>query len=311
VEILETREVSVQSESYFGKIRLINIRKIASQSLPSEVAHLLLFAATLAATSIFRREPTVAGWFGASGLLITLLRSLVATRYRKEKAESGNWARLFRMGFYIAALHWGMFAAWTMQTFALSWDSLFVMLMTAGISAGTAPLLIPDLRMKNIYLLALLGPISIACLLRGGLQDFALGGFFAMYAALLGIQGKMQYDEYLYNCRSEARFKAMLDAMPGTLSWIGSDLLYRGVNLRLAGLFGMDPDEFVGKKVGFTGASTPIMDFTKTLLTSDKIRDSQLIDVNMGDKVRKYCITGQKYDNGQEMVIVGTDVTDF
>jgi len=53
------------------------------------------------------------------------------------------------------------------------------------------------------------------------------------------------------------------------------------------------------------------MEFTKTLLTSEKIRDSRVIDVRVGDVVRKYCITGQKYDNGQEMVIVGTDVTDF
>jgi len=253
VDKLVAREISVQSESYFGKIRLLNVRKIASQSLPSEIAHLLLFVAALAATSIFRREPVIASWFGVSGLIVTAIRTMVATRYRNEPEDSSLWARLFRLGFYVAALHWGVFAAWTMQKFALSWDSLFVMLMTAGISAGTAPLLIPDLRMKNIYLACLLGPISVACFLRGGLQDLALGGFFAMYAALLGIQGKMQYDEYLYNCRAEARFKAMIDAMPGTLSWIGSDLLYRGVNLRLAGLFGIDPEEFVGKKVGFTG----------------------------------------------------------
>ena len=47
------------------------------------------------------------------------------------------------------------------------------------------------------------------------------------------------------------QLEAVLDAVPGVVSWISRDLRYLGVNRQLAQMFEAEPENFVGKDIGF------------------------------------------------------------
>src|SRR3972149_6271564 len=67
-----------------------------------------------------------------------------------------------------------------------------------------------------------------------------------------GIAGRARVEEALQHARDQLR--AVLDAVPAWVSWIGSDLKYLGINRHMASALQAPPEEFVGREVGFLGA---------------------------------------------------------
>ena len=45
--------------------------------------------------------------------------------------------------------------------------------------------------------------------------------------------------------------RPVIDVIPNTISWIKKDLTYVGVNAALANMCDLEPQDFVGKFVGF------------------------------------------------------------
>ena len=106
------------------------------------------------------------------------------------------------------------------------------------------------------------------------------------------------------------QFQAVLDAVPGGVSWINSDLEYLGINSRLAATFGLVPDSFVGKKIGFLQASPEFSGFVKDFVGSDEQSGAREVDMAIDGVRRVYLLMGQKYLLGQSAVFVGIDITD-
>ncbi|MEA5420192.1 PAS domain S-box protein [Spirulina sp. CCNP1310] len=110
--------------------------------------------------------------------------------------------------------------------------------------------------------------------------------------------------------QAETALQAVLDAVPGIVSWISADLRYLGVNRHLAAMFGLEPQEFVGKGIGFLNASDEFMGFVRDFFESDRTEDFQEIVAQVEGRQRHYLIVMQKYDQGRGAFSVGIDITE-
>ncbi|MBV9468411.1 MAG: hypothetical protein JOZ57_04145, partial [Abitibacteriaceae bacterium] len=59
------------------------------------------------------------------------------------------------------------------------------------------------------------------------------------------------------------QFQAVLDAVPGGVSWINSDLQYLGINSRLASTYNLNPKDFIGRPIGFLSNSPGFTEFVR------------------------------------------------
>lgn len=103
---------------------------------------------------------------------------------------------------------------------------------------------------------------------------------------------------------------AVLNAVPGLISWIGSDLRYIGVNQHLAASFHRSPENFVGKQIGFIEPETNFGQLIENFFESSAQQTSEEIDIEINGSVRNYLIVAQKYNRGTAAVSVGIDISD-
>ncbi|CAD5934537.1 Limonene hydroxylase [Planktothrix agardhii] len=67
------------------------------------------------------------------------------------------------------------------------------------------------------------------------------------------------------------QLQTVLEAVPGTVSWIDSDLCYIEVNQRLANMLNLPRERFIGQHIGFLGTSSEFQDFVQDLFDSPEI----------------------------------------
>ena len=108
---------------------------------------------------------------------------------------------------------------------------------------------------------------------------------------------------------AKEQLQTVLDAVPGTISWIDSDLRYLGVNRSLAKVFNLKQQEFVGKRVGFIGSSPEFVQFVKEFFGSENKQAYQEINAIANGKKYTHLIIGQKYGNNKAAVFIGIDIT--
>ena len=108
---------------------------------------------------------------------------------------------------------------------------------------------------------------------------------------------------------AKEQLQTVLDAVPGTISWIDSDLRYLGVNRVLAKVFNLKPEDFVGKRVGFMGSSPEFVRFVEEFFKSESKQAYQEINSTVDGTRYTHLIIGQKYGNNKEAVFIGIDIT--
>ena len=130
---------------------------------------------------------------------------------------------------------------------------------------------------------------------------------------------------------AKEQLEAVLDAVPGFVSWIGTypaeksqietslplhsheqtrSLRYLGVNRHLAATFNLSPDAFVGQRLGFLENNSQFAEFMHQFLTGDDEAASQVIDIHINNSTKSYLIAAQKYQHGTSAVSVGIDITE-
>lgn len=110
--------------------------------------------------------------------------------------------------------------------------------------------------------------------------------------------------------QAKEQLEAVLNAVPGSISWIGSNGLYLGVNRYLSESLNLPPDEIIGKEIGFFKNSLDYPQFMQQFLASSERSASQIIPIGSGRQQRYYLMAVQKYQQGTAVVAVGIDVTD-
>jgi len=109
---------------------------------------------------------------------------------------------------------------------------------------------------------------------------------------------------------SKDQFQAVLDAVPGGVSWVNTDLEYLGINSRLASTYQLKPQDFIGKKIGFLGSSSGFAEFVREFVASGEQSAARELDMVIEGSRRIYLIMAQKYLLGQSAVFVGIDITE-
>jgi len=106
------------------------------------------------------------------------------------------------------------------------------------------------------------------------------------------------------------QFEAVLEAVPGGVSWVSSDMIYLGINRHLAWTFKSVPETFIGKPVGFLDNSPEFTQFVQQFFdsTNNSAHHEVHMDVLGADRI--YLIMAQKYHNGDAAVFVGVDITE-
>lgn len=107
-------------------------------------------------------------------------------------------------------------------------------------------------------------------------------------------------------------FGLVVDLIPGYVSWIASDLTYRGVNQAVADAFGFSRDSIVGKPLG--GLSDPERDDfcrnVRRFFQSSLEHDSFEVRLKIGGEERWQLVEAKKYQGGSEAIFVGIDITE-
>ncbi|GET40657.1 PAS domain S-box protein [Microseira wollei] len=109
---------------------------------------------------------------------------------------------------------------------------------------------------------------------------------------------------------AKEQLEAVLNAVPGAISWIDSDGLYIGVNSYLAESCNLSQDAFIGKEVGFLKGRSDFANFMRQFLASTQEYASQIVETSVNDTVKYYLMAAQKYQQGNATVSVGIDVTE-
>ncbi len=110
--------------------------------------------------------------------------------------------------------------------------------------------------------------------------------------------------------QTKEQLRAVLDAMPGFVSWINSEGKYLGVNQYMADAFNLPSDAFVGKELAFLKNSPGFAQFMTQFLAGSAQTDHQIVEVQVNGSTRHYLIAAQKYHQDSLAVSVGIDITE-
>jgi PAS domain S-box-containing protein len=108
------------------------------------------------------------------------------------------------------------------------------------------------------------------------------------------------------------RLRLILDHTPCTISWIDRDLNYIGVNNALSELCGLKSSDFLGKQAGFFTKNKFFYNFSHSLFEKQGDLQGQEIEIDfqaMGQK--KFWFTGVTFNNHQNAIIIGVDITEL
>ncbi|GEM_PF-5084636 len=111
----------------------------------------------------------------------------------------------------------------------------------------------------------------------------------------------------LKNTRDQ--LQAVLDAIPGLVSWIDSKMRYVGVNRMLCETFRRDSDFFIGQDIGFLDAQTEFSRFVREFAASDRQSDSREVMTTIDQVPRCFFVAAQKYGNEPCIVTAGIDIS--
>lgn len=109
---------------------------------------------------------------------------------------------------------------------------------------------------------------------------------------------------------AKEQLQAVLDAVPGLVSWVSSDLRYLGVNRHLATAYQMPAEVFIGQKVGFLETSPKFNDLVYDFFASRENKKYEEVTASIKGENKTYLIVAQKYQKSTAAVFVGLDITE-
>ena len=126
-------------------------------------------------------------------------------------------------------------------------------------------------------------------------------------------KGQVQKRRKVERALQEAKnqLQAVLDAVPGCVFWINSQLEYLGVNQLMAETFGLQQSDFVGQKIGFfENQFGNITQFIERFAGTHQDSAAEEIELQVNQQPRYYLAVAQRYSQGQAAVFVVLDITE-
>lgn len=122
----------------------------------------------------------------------------------------------------------------------------------------------------------------------------------------LDITQRNQAERKLQAARDQ--LQTVLEAVPGIVSWVSSDLCYLGVNKHLADSFNLSPEAFIGQDIGFLANGNGFREFVQNFFAGDQFE--ALYELKSISADRSYLIVAQKYDQNKAAFLIGIDITE-
>lgn len=123
------------------------------------------------------------------------------------------------------------------------------------------------------------------------------------------ISDRIKSEQYLEQAKGQ--LLAVINAVPGMVSWIGSDCRYKGVNKHLASAYNRHPEDFIGREVGFMENSPDFTESMRSFFDNAETSTTKELSAKVAGEVHNYLVVAQKYQDGQAAVSVGIDVTEL
>ena len=113
---------------------------------------------------------------------------------------------------------------------------------------------------------------------------------------------------------AKEQLQAVLNAVPGLVSWVDADLRYLGVNKHLANAYNLPIETFFNKEVGFLQTSPEFNDFVYEFFAKSDWTYAKEVTASVRGNSRVYLIVAQKYYRLGALlpaaVFVGLDITE-
>jgi signal transduction histidine kinase len=123
------------------------------------------------------------------------------------------------------------------------------------------------------------------------------------------IKERQRAERALHEAKDQ--LQAVLDAVPGYVAWVQSDLKYLGVNQLMASMFERSAEDFIGEAVGFLQISSqPLRNFIESFFKEQLNYATTEIELLIGQTNKHYLVVGQQYLNGKAAVFIGMDITE-
>lgn len=112
------------------------------------------------------------------------------------------------------------------------------------------------------------------------------------------------------------RLQAVLDAIPGRVSWMRYDpdedrVFYLGVNPTLANSYHLQPEAFIGRSLDFQDERREFSQFMQDFFHESSLQITREVQLDLCGDTRRYLIVAQKYERSQCAVSVGIDITEL
>jgi signal transduction histidine kinase len=142
-------------------------------------------------------------------------------------------------------------------------------------------------------------------------EQYVLGKIICIFALVFGYLYSINHSKQALD--KTEQFQAILDAIPGFVSWIDKDLNYLGVNSKMSTFFGIKETNFIGKKLGqMTEYQNDfLVTKAKDLFASKKSMIQCEIQFFVDDKSYWNLLTLQKYNDDQKAVLISIDITEL
>ena len=238
--------------------------ELARRARAGSLIHFALLLIVVIFSSYFQEHPTLIITVGSLLLVLGITRLCFAPLFtRRYKQAPAFWKHLFRAITWSAALTWGVFCCITIALYHEQGIAWFMLLITAGIAAGSNSALSPDIVVDTTYMLLLLVPALAWELVKGGENGYPVAAVTCLYAGYLSVQARVQSQTYWQKLiqskllslktseleEQEAYLKALIEESPLAFVVVDPEHRVQICNLAFERLFHYDRREVLGKRI--------------------------------------------------------------
>ncbi|TAE30946.1 MAG: response regulator [Candidatus Kapaibacterium sp.] len=111
---------------------------------------------------------------------------------------------------------------------------------------------------------------------------------------------------------TKEQLEAVLNSVPGTISWISRDLKYLGVNNHIESVMGVPASEYAGKEVGFIQqfGTMRFKELIQQFFESPNDTTEFELETQTPLGLKTFFVIGRKYHHGEAAVFASIDITE-
>jgi C4-dicarboxylate-specific signal transduction histidine kinase len=114
----------------------------------------------------------------------------------------------------------------------------------------------------------------------------------------------------LYKHKYE-NLNVIIDFVPNTISWINKDLTYFGANRALASACNLNPEDFIGRPIGFHTKERFFYEFATELFKCNQQTIYRELEAKISGNEKTFLVSGTKINENTQAVVIGVDITEL